>query len=53
VNQEEAGPSGPAFLQQAYVPLLLHAFAKKTQKIAPADIQTGRRRLKEMLDEQV
>lgn len=29
--------------------LLFHAFVKKTQKTPPADMKTGRRRLKEML----
>ncbi len=32
--------------------LLLHAFAKKTRQTPPAEIQLGRRRLKEMLDEE-
>lgn len=32
--------------------LVFHAFAKKTRQTPPAEIQTGRRRLKEMLDEQ-
>ena len=30
--------------------LVFHAFAKKGQQTAPAEIETGRRRLKEMLD---
>jgi phage-related protein len=32
--------------------LVFHAFAKKTRQTAPAEIQTGRRRLKEMLNEE-
>lgn len=32
--------------------LVFHAFAKKTRQTAHADVQTGRRRLKEMLDEE-
>jgi phage-related protein len=31
--------------------LVFHAFAKKTRQTAQAHIETGRRRLKEMLDE--
>ncbi len=32
--------------------LVFHAFAKKTRQTPPVEIQTGRRRLKEVLDEQ-
>lgn len=32
--------------------LVFHAFAKKTRQTPPAEIRTGRRRLKEMLDEE-
>jgi phage-related protein len=32
--------------------LVFHAFAKKTRQTAPAEIQTGRRRLKEMLNQE-
>jgi phage-related protein len=32
--------------------LIFHAFAKKTQKTPPPDIELGRKRLKEMLDEE-
>lgn len=32
--------------------LVFHAFRKKTRRTAPTEIETGRRRLKEMLDEQ-
>jgi phage-related protein len=32
--------------------LVFPAFAKKTQRTAPADIELGKRRLKEMLDAQ-
>jgi phage-related protein len=32
--------------------LVFHAFAKKTRQTPPAEMQAGRRRLKEMLDEQ-
>ncbi|MBL8296069.1 MAG: type II toxin-antitoxin system RelE/ParE family toxin [Bryobacterales bacterium] len=32
--------------------LVFHAFAKKTRQTPPAEIQAGRRRWKEMLDEQ-
>jgi phage-related protein len=30
--------------------LVFHAFAKKTQRTPPAEIQLGRKRLKEILD---
>lgn len=31
--------------------LVFHAFVKKTQQTTPADVQLGRSKLKEMLDE--
>lgn len=32
--------------------LLIHAFVKKTRQTPPSEIQLGRKRLKEMLDDQ-
>ncbi|MBL8232904.1 MAG: type II toxin-antitoxin system RelE/ParE family toxin [Bryobacterales bacterium] len=33
--------------------LVIHAFAKKTLQTPPAEIDLGRRRLKELLDDQI
>jgi phage-related protein len=51
VHREDRQLRGFVTRPSEEVILVVHAFAKKTQQTAPADIKLARKRLKEMLDD--